>query len=308
MRRSNQSTLKEINPECLLKDWCWSWSSNTLATWCKELTHGKKTLLLEKIKHRRRRGWQRMQWLDSIIDSIDMSLSILQETVEDREACSPWIAESKTQLSEWMNNNIDQNTFMRITYYNEEAEVTPKKDKVKNSCSETKWPNSLYLHEPLPQPRRAQCQERWLRLATSPSGEKRECNVSPTSQNYRVLPKVLDSLSAYSECWWARTVYMLAGSYKQRKAGMALCNWKEACILRLPFLQWRRGSTRNMCSIYNFQSAAQETSFYLSSLEALTEPAYFACLANAENDGKWQSSEHSWLISFRMNWLDLLAV
>ena len=45
-----------------------------------------------------------------------------------------------------------------------------------------------------------------------------------------------------------------------------------------------------MCSIYNFQSAAQETSFYLPSFEALTEPAQFGFLANAENDGKWKSS------------------
>ena len=77
--------------------------------------------------------------------------------------------------------------------------------------------------------------------------------MSPTSQNYRVLPKVLDSLSAYSECWWARTVEMLAGSYKQRKAGMALCNWKKACILRLPFLQWRRGVQETCVQYTNFR-------------------------------------------------------
>ena len=41
-RRSNQSILKEINPEYHCKDWCWSWSSNTLATWCEELTHWKR--------------------------------------------------------------------------------------------------------------------------------------------------------------------------------------------------------------------------------------------------------------------------
>ena len=41
VRRSNQSILKEISPECSLKDWCWSWNSNTLATWCEELTHWK---------------------------------------------------------------------------------------------------------------------------------------------------------------------------------------------------------------------------------------------------------------------------
>ena len=46
-RRSNQSIRKEISPGCSWKDWCWSWNSNTLATWCKELTHWKKPWCLE---------------------------------------------------------------------------------------------------------------------------------------------------------------------------------------------------------------------------------------------------------------------
>ena len=53
-RRSNQSVLKEINPEIHWKEWCWSWNSNTSATWCEE-----KTLMLGKIEGGRRRGWQR---------------------------------------------------------------------------------------------------------------------------------------------------------------------------------------------------------------------------------------------------------
>ena len=57
-RRSNQSILKEINPEYSLKDWCWSWGSNTLATWCEVLTHWKKPWCCEKIEGRRRREWQ----------------------------------------------------------------------------------------------------------------------------------------------------------------------------------------------------------------------------------------------------------
>ena len=54
------------------EDWCWSWNSNTLATWCKELTHLKR-LILGKTEGGRRRGWQRMRWLDGITDSMGMS-------------------------------------------------------------------------------------------------------------------------------------------------------------------------------------------------------------------------------------------
>ena len=59
-RRSNQSILKEINPEYSLKDRCWSWSSNTLATWCKQPTHWKRSWWWERLKTKREtdsRGW-----------------------------------------------------------------------------------------------------------------------------------------------------------------------------------------------------------------------------------------------------------
>ena len=66
-----------------------------------------KTLMLGKIEGRKRRGWQRMRWFNGIIDSMDMSLSKLQEIVKDREVCCATVrrvAKSWTQLSEWTTN------------------------------------------------------------------------------------------------------------------------------------------------------------------------------------------------------------
>ena len=63
-RRSNQSIQKKSTLNIHWKNWCWSWSSNTLASWCKEPTHWKR-LVLRKIEGRRRRGQQRMRWLAS---------------------------------------------------------------------------------------------------------------------------------------------------------------------------------------------------------------------------------------------------
>jgi len=66
------------------------------------MTQWKRPLRLGKIENKGRRGWQRMKWLDSITDSGDMNLSILQEIVEDKGdkvCCSPWSPKNQTQLS-----------------------------------------------------------------------------------------------------------------------------------------------------------------------------------------------------------------
>ena len=66
-RRSNQSILKEISPGCSLEDWCWSWNSDTLATWCKELTQLKRPWCSERLRAGREgvdRGWD--GWMASL--------------------------------------------------------------------------------------------------------------------------------------------------------------------------------------------------------------------------------------------------
>ena len=101
-RRSKQSLIKEINLEYLLKDWCWSWSSNTLATWCEGLTHWKRPWCWERLSAKGEgddRGWD--GWTH---DSMDMSLRKLKEILKDREALCPTVhgvAKSQTQLNDW---------------------------------------------------------------------------------------------------------------------------------------------------------------------------------------------------------------
>ena len=85
-RRSNQSTLKEINPEYSLEGLMLKLKLQFFGHLMQRVNSLEKTLMLGKIEGKRRRGWQRMRWLDSIIDSMDMNLSKLLEIVKDREA------------------------------------------------------------------------------------------------------------------------------------------------------------------------------------------------------------------------------
>ena len=100
-RRSNQSILKEINPECSLEGV--RLKLQYFGHLMQRTNLLEKTLMLGKIKGRRRRGWQRMKWLDGITDSMGMSLSQFREIVKDREAwCAAvhGITKSQTWLSD----------------------------------------------------------------------------------------------------------------------------------------------------------------------------------------------------------------
>ena len=87
-RRSNQSVLKEINPEYSLEELMLKLKLQHSGHLMQTADSLEKSMILRKTEGRRRRGSQRLRWLDSITDSVDMSLSKVQETVKDRGAWS----------------------------------------------------------------------------------------------------------------------------------------------------------------------------------------------------------------------------
>ena len=112
-RRSNQSILKETSPGCSLEGLMLKLKLQYFGHLMWRADSFEKTMMLGKMEGRRRRGWQRMRWLDGITDSMDMGLGRLRELVMDREFwCAVVHAKSQTWLSDW--TELNQNKMFQF--------------------------------------------------------------------------------------------------------------------------------------------------------------------------------------------------